>query len=261
MDIPTAITLLAPLATSATGVLEWLTDAIVWLVKQPLAIFRAYGSLLRWAAGSARSLFEDYGYWVVFIGMLSENTLFVGLIVPGVLVILLAGLSAHDGAISLPIALALGVLGTSLGDTVSYLMGRYGWRHLERFKSIRDLEEKAREPIRRRGATFVLFYHFFGYTRLVGPAAAGLLKMPYRRWAIADHGGALIWVSTYILIGYGLGMAGLRLDDSDEWIRYFEWGLLIVAAIWVFSFLRATGLFATRDPEPDEAEATEVALD
>lgn len=247
MDFPTAIVLLAPLATSASDVLEWLIDAVEWLVKQPVAIFRAYGSLLRWAADEARSLFDDYGYWVVFVGMLSENTLFLGLIVPGVLVILLAGLSAHDGAMSLPIAIALGILGTIIGDTLSYLLGRYGWRHLERFDSIRELEEKAREPIRKRGAQFVLIYHFLGYTRLVGPATAGLLKMPYRRWALADHAGAVLWVSTFMLLGYGFGALGFSLDDSDEWIRYVEWILLALAVAWAYGALHAAGFFRDND--------------
>jgi membrane protein DedA with SNARE-associated domain len=35
-------------------------------------------------------LFESYGYWVVFLGTFLENTLFLGLLVPGVLVMLLA---------------------------------------------------------------------------------------------------------------------------------------------------------------------------
>ena len=253
MDIPCATLCYALLATSALDVLES-------LLELPVTVFRAYGSLLRWAADSARDLFEDYGYWVVFLGMLFENTLLLGLIVPGVLVILLAGLSAHDGTISLPIALALGCAGTILGDTISYLLGRYGWRHLERIRMVRELEEKAREPIRRRGQQFVLVYHFFGYTRLLGPAAAGLLKMPYRRWAPFDYAGACIWASFYMLIGYGLGMAGFSLEDTDDWIRYLEWGLLVLVLVWGYSMLKL-GQKALAADAKDDANRVEATIE
>ena len=82
MTTPLILTLLPLVLTSALEVLEW-------LVELPVEIFRAYSSLLRWAADSVQDLFEEYGYWVVFFGTLSENTLLVGLIVPGALVVIL----------------------------------------------------------------------------------------------------------------------------------------------------------------------------
>src|SRR6266545_4155770 len=85
---------LAPLALAALLVSFW--DIIEWLVKLPVTVFHGYSWLIRSGADAARSLFEDYGYWVVFFGTLSENTLLVGLVVPGALVIILAGLSAHE---------------------------------------------------------------------------------------------------------------------------------------------------------------------
>src|SRR5437660_11838651 len=76
-------------------------DVLKWLIGLPVTIFHLYGSLIRWAADSVHSLFDSYGYWVVFFGTLCENVLFLGLIVPGVLVILLAGISAHEGSLEL----------------------------------------------------------------------------------------------------------------------------------------------------------------
>ena len=84
-----------------------------------------------------------------------------------------------------------------------------------------------REPILRRGVLFVLVYHFAGYTRVIGPTAAGLLRMPYRVWAPADYGGAVLWICAYFGIGYGLGVAGLTLDSTDRYFRFVEWGLLV----------------------------------
>ena len=219
-----AVLVLAAVLTTAWEVIEW-------LLELPLTVFHGYSWLVRSAADSVRSLYDSYGYWVIFLGTLCENTLFLGLVIPGVLVILLAGLSAENGSISVPLALAFGIGGTVLGDTISYAMGRFGWRRFGTGQTVRELEERVREPLLRRGALFVLVYHFFGYTRLIGPAAAGFLKMPYRRWAPADHAGASLWVSVYLAIGYGLGALGLTLDSTDRWFRVVEWGLLVFVLI------------------------------
>ena len=52
-----------------------------------------------------RNLFGRWGYLVVLFGMMFENLLFLGLVIPGVFVLLLAGLSAHEGLLDLRVAL------------------------------------------------------------------------------------------------------------------------------------------------------------
>ncbi len=189
------------------------------------------------------SLFESYGYWVVFLGAFLENTLFLGLLVPGVLVMLLAGLAAQDGVLSLPLVVGLGIVGTAAGDTVSYAVGRLGWhRLLTRLSNDRfsRWSERLRRPIMRWSALFVLFYHFAGYSRLVGPAASGALRMPVRRWAALDYAGASIWVTTYVMAGYALGHLGLTLDSTQGNFRIFEWLLFAAFVTWVIILAGST---------------------
>ncbi len=255
------IPLLALMALSLLSVLDSVVNVIEWIVALPVEIFRGYGSLLRWAVDTVQSLFEDYGYWVVFFGTLSENTLLVGLIVPGALVVLLAGLAAHDGTISWPEAIALGIAGTIIGDTISYFLGRYGWSRFGKTKLLREFYEKAREPLLKHGTWFVLFYHFAGYTRVIGPTAAGLLRMPFRRWAPADYGGAVLWIFCYFGIGYGLGVAGLTLDSTDSYFRYVEWAILIAVGTWVYFLMKKhqkaimERLAAAAEPTASESDA------
>jgi membrane protein DedA with SNARE-associated domain len=92
----------------------------------------------------------------------------------------------------------------------------------------------------RRGITFVMLYHFAGYTRLVGPGGAGLLRMPYRRWAPADHFGAVLWVGSHVAAGYGLGRAGVRFDSIDKYFKVIEWALLALVVLW-FLYLYHAG--------------------
>src|SRR5262249_19324013 len=120
------------------------------LVNLPVYVFQAYGDLLRWATHAVRDLFDTHGYWVVFLGTLFENTLFVGTVIPGVLILLLAGISAGNGDMSPFLAGFLALTGCIIGDTISYLMGRYGWTRLRHGGTVQQLMERVREPLMRR---------------------------------------------------------------------------------------------------------------
>lgn len=199
-----------------------------------------------------RTLFERWGYLVIFLGTFLENTLFLGLFVPGVFVLLLAGLSAHDGLVDLRLALLMAVLGTSLGDTISYLAGRFGWRRALRRAEQLPFMSTVRSALLRRTGLFVLAYHFLGYTRVVGPVTAGALRIPFRRWYLLDALGAVVWVTVYTLGGYGLGRLGISLDTADSNARQLDRLFLVfgAAALIGFAVLRLRRRRQAAAPEP-----------
>jgi membrane protein DedA with SNARE-associated domain len=182
-------------------------------------------------------LFGRWGYFVVFFGTMFENLLFLGLVIPGVFILLLAGIFAHDGKIDLGTALGLAILGTSIGDTVSYAAGRFGWRRA--IKRAEDLPfmGSVRSALMRRTGMFVLAYHFLGYTRVLGPVTAGALRLPFRKWYVLDALGAVIWASVYMTGGYFLGVLGISLDTADGNIKKLDRLLLIAAVLAVAGFL------------------------
>jgi len=215
-------------------------DSIVDLLRAP---FDGYRWLVRESVGLARDLFRDYGYLVVFLGTCLENTLFLGLFIPGIFVLLLAGISAENGLISFPLALVIGVAGTSLGDTASYLAGRFGWkRALEHTRNVPWMDT-IQAALRRHPALFVLAYHFMGYTRLVGPILAGAFRLPALRWWLLDFAGAVLWVTTYLSLGFLFGRLGFELDEAEDNVRRLEWlfvGLALAGIVlWWLMRLRA----------------------
>jgi len=218
-------------------------DNFSWLTRQALKI--------------TEELFESYGYLTVFFAPLLENTILLGAIVPGVLVMLLAGLSAHDGLIDLRWAVPLAIAGAWIGDTISYGIGRFGWQRLGPESRLVKMGERMRGPLLEHSIWLVLVYHFAGYSRLIGPAAAGFIRMPLRRWLVLDYAGAALWVSVYMTAGYVLGVFGLSLDDSDRNVRVFEAILFALGAIAVITVMlrsrrsERTGA-AEHDSEPGE---------
>ena len=203
-------------------------------------------------------LFEDYGYWVAFFGPLLENTLFIGAIVPGTLVMLFAGIAAENGLISFFPVILLGIAGAIIGDTISYGIGRFGRQRLGPESRVGRWAERMREPLLHHSLWLILTYHFAGYSRLVGPAAAGFLRMPMLRWMLLDYLGVVLWVFSFVTGGYVLAtVLGLDLadaSDSDRNVQVFEIILFAFFVIAIFTvFNRASKM--NRDREEREASA------
>jgi membrane protein DedA with SNARE-associated domain len=216
-------------------------DPILDILRAPI---EGYRWLVRESVGLARDLFQEYGYLVVFLGTCLENMIFLGLFIPGIFVLLLAGISAENGLISFPVALAIGIVGTSLGDTVSFFSGRFGWkRALEHTRNVPWMDT-IQAALRRHPAWFILAYHFMGYTRLVGPILAGAFRLPPLRWWLLDLAGATLWVTTYLSLGYLFGRLGFELDEAEDNVRRLEWlfiGLAVVGLIFWTVLRRRSG--------------------
>jgi membrane-associated protein len=193
-----------------------------------------------WMIAKLERLFSQYGYWLVFFGTLAENSLFLGLLVPGSVILILAGLSAQNGLIDLWLVLGLATLGTIIGDTASYGIGRLGWTRLLERAGLGNALAKAHRIMDSNRTWIILGYHFAGYTRVVGPTAAGLFKIEFRKWAPLDYIGAAAWVFAFTMLGYMLGVAGLEFGDSKRMVEVLEWVLLaVLAAVVGYAIWRA----------------------
>src|SRR6266566_707815 len=78
-----------------------------------------------------QNLFRDYGYWVVFFGVMLENA---GLPIPGETILLAAGFFAYQGHFNIPTVMVVAAIGAMLGDNAGYAVGRkLGRATLERY--------------------------------------------------------------------------------------------------------------------------------
>ncbi len=152
----------------------------------------------------------DWGYYVVFVMAFLETSAFIGLAVPGETVIVLAGLCAGSGLLNVWAIVGVASVGAILGDTLGYLLGyhygefffhRYG--HYFFFK--RHYVEEAREFFRQHGGKAVFVGRFIGWLRAFAPVVAGMARMPYHRFLVANVCGGVAWVTLFTLIGYFVG--------------------------------------------------------
>lgn len=242
------------LAVAAVFLLSRLTpfqplqDALGW-----------YRDLTEALLAVAEWVFREYGYLATFLAPLVENSFLLGLFIPGAVIMVVAGLGAHDGLINPFIATPLGIAGAIIGDVLSYIIGRYGWKRMLRGGRFDAWTERIREPLMESATSLVLMYHFFGYTRLIGPTAAGFMRMPFRKWAPLDFIGASLWVVAFMGGGYLLGVLGLALDDTERNVRVFEWLLFVAFVLWWLLTVRRRIDRAARRQRARGERAPEVA--
>lgn len=144
-------------------------------------------------------------YLIVGVLVLAEDTILVGLFVPGETAAILGGVAASRGQASLPTLCAVVVIAAIIGDSIGYAIGaRYGERLL-RVRALRRRQDQVRsgqDLLRRRGGPAVLIGRFVGFVRAVIPFLAGLSHMRYRRFFVYNVIGGLLWGTGAVLLGY-----------------------------------------------------------
>ena len=159
--------------------------------------------------------------WVVLLVtaavVFAEDALFVGFVLPGETVAVLAGVAAKLGHVSLAAVLAVVIGAAIVGDTVGYEVGRHlggrvlSWRVLDRRRKRLD---DAQDLLSRRGGTAVFLARWIAFFRAVMPALAGASRMPYPRFLTFNAAGGIAWGTTVVLLGYAAGASYARVEKS-----------------------------------------------
>ena len=157
------------------------------------------------------SLSGWWAYAVIALLAFGEAAVFVGLVLPGETALLLGGVLAATGHISLPVLLAVAAVAAVLGDSVGYEVGRHSGEPLRRSRLGRRIGEerwsRAEQFVLRRGGPAVFLGRWVGVLRALVPALAGMTRMPYRRFLAWNLAGGITWATTVVLAGYATGAA------------------------------------------------------
>ena len=159
-----------------------------------------------WLTGLADTL-GAWTYALVAALAFLETGAFVGLIAPGETAIVLGGVVAAQGEVSLPL-IALAAWGAAaLGDLASFLLGqRLGRRFLvtrgPRLGVTADRLERVEGFFDRHGPKAILIGRFIGIVRAVAPFLAGSSGMRLRTFLPWSLLGTAVWATTFTLVGY-----------------------------------------------------------
>ncbi len=152
-------------------------------------------------------LFIQYGYWIVFLGILMDNA---GLPLPGELLLLTFGALARHDDLHVELGILVAWLAATGGDSVGYWLGRLGGdRALHTYCRLTlgsgQCVRNALAYYERHGRTTVIFGRFVIGVRAFLTPLAGAARMPFGHFLLVDSLGALIWSSLFIATGYSVG--------------------------------------------------------
>ncbi|MBA2772934.1 MAG: bifunctional DedA family/phosphatase PAP2 family protein [Nocardioidaceae bacterium] len=143
---------------------------------------------------------------VVFALPALESSAFVGFIFPGEIALVLGGVIAYEGRVSVFAVLAAAIAGCVVGDSVGYAVGkRYGRRLLDgtvgRFVKSSHLD-RAESYLAERGGKAVFFGRFTAALRVLIPGLAGMSGMRYRTFLVYNVASAIGWGTMSVMFGY-----------------------------------------------------------
>lgn len=216
-------------------------DLIRWLVE----LIRDPGELVRWGGypGLALIVFLETGALVFFL--------------PGDSLLVMAGVYAAKGDLSIWALNLLLVPMAILGDATSYSIGARTGPHIfnrPRSRLFRPEHVRAaHEFYEKHGGKAIILARFMPLVRTFVPVVAGVAQMRYRDFAVYNVVGAAAWVTSMTLLGYGLGNTIPNLDRHIEKVVVVVIFLSILPGI--VEWWRARRRRAAAPPVPPEATA------
>jgi len=201
-----------------------------------------------------------HGYRILFAFVLLET---LGFPVPAAVALFVAGAAAAHGSLSIGRALACGLSGMLVGDSIMYLMGRYtGWWLLGILCRLSRNPEscilRSADAFFKRGRLLLVFAKFVPGINALAPPMAGSMGMRVLPFLRYDFLGAVLYVGAYLVIGFLFSGA---IDIIAKGYRTFNtvlsWILIVAAIVYaavrLWFWIRSKALRYAPTIEPEEA--------
>lgn len=141
------------------------------------------------------SLIAEHGWLAIAIGCFLE----------GETMLVVGGIAAQQGAISLSSVMVAGFVGGITGDQLWFHVSRhYGPRLLERRPRLQRLAARAERFAFASRDLFIVAFRFLYGLRIAAPLVLGLTSVTTRRYTLLNLAGCVLWcVSVPTLAWYG----------------------------------------------------------
>lgn len=158
----------------------------------------------------------------------------LGIPLPGEIILVSAALLSSQHAGIDPVVLgACASAGAIIGDSIGYAIGRKGGRPLLAWlgkKFPKHFSEghiaTAERSFEKWGMWAVFFGRFVALLRIFAGPLAGVLRMPYWKFLIANVFGGILWAGGTTAVIYYVGIV------AESWLKRFSW-LGLVAAVLI----------------------------
>jgi membrane-associated protein len=170
---------------------------------------------------NSEKLIHYGGLTLLLIIVFAETGFFFGFFLPGDYLLFTAGILCGTKDLNVSIeTLTLSVIGAAiLGDYTGYFSGRFfGKKFLERTNFF----------FQKYGKATLILGRYFPIVRTFGPIIAGITKMDFKYFSLANITGGILWVTSLIPLGYYVGK---NHPDVINYIGYIVLGFFIITLL------------------------------
>jgi len=181
-----------------------------------------------------RYIIEYGGLALLLIVVFIENGLFFGFFLPGDSLMFASGLLCATGVLDHSIELVIGsifitaVIGNVFGYYFGYKAGPSLYSRKDTFFFRKSHIKIAEDYYDKYGMKTLVMGRFLPVIRTFAPIVAGIIKMAFGKFMLANILGAAAWVGSLVSLGYYLGTVW---PDAEKYLGYIILALILVTAI------------------------------
>lgn len=175
----------------------------------------------------------------MFVARLLENSAFIGAVIPGDVVLLLAGFYAERGPLDLGPIMVLAFTGGLIGDSIGYVVGRVaGRRIVDRWGDRVWLPHERIARFDRYFAEYGMWAVAIGriipVVRTINTFAAGMSKMGFGSFFVAAALAGGAWSVTVPVLGFLFSGSLEAVRSTMGWVGAALFLLFVVFLYWTY---------------------------
>jgi undecaprenyl-diphosphatase len=164
------------------------------------------------------SLIENYGYMVVFFGVVLGT---MGIPFPSAAILLASGVLVQQGHLGLRGAIVFGTLGAIVGNQIGYWVGYQAGRPFvlkwgRHVKLTPERLEWVERLFARHGGKAVFAGRFFSVSRILEALVAGTSRMQWGTFVFYSVLGGAVWATAVVMAGYLFGQGWGAAQNWSE---------------------------------------------
>lgn len=187
------------------------------------------------------SNYQTWTYLILFLIIFAETGFVVTPFLPGDSLLFAAGaiIAKPESGLNIFLACGLLIIAAILGDLVNYHIGKYiGPRAFSgKYKLLKkEYLEKTQTFYDKYGGKTIIYARFMPIIRTFAPFVAGIGNMQYGRFATYNITGAILWIASFLFLGYFFGAIPVIKNN----FTYVIFAIIILSVLPpVFEFIRS----------------------
>ena len=201
-------------------------------------------------------LLREGGFYLVMFVIYAETGLFFGFFLPGDYLLFLAGMFVATGKLDVNIAVLLAGLCIAAisGNFTGYWFGRKTgpvlYTRKDSFFFKKRYLKAAEDYYNKQGAFALIMGRFVPIVRTFAPIFAGVVKLEFKKFALYNIVGGVLWICSLTLLGYFLGRRFEK--EITDYLLYIIIGFILITTIpLLITFVKSK---VVSSPEEDKTD-------